>query len=412
MAYPASAAGGPPLGAESCLPHRPEPFVIQRRWRTTLSRHRLPLFVAMVCSATLFAGAALAASIPSSIKTSSTPPQGPIDAFLKTESTSLASADPLIQKPARDALIAECSGHSGLPATPEYETLYATELGKQLTSHVAAPSLRLRLNVAIIAYGVAAQIYKDGGSTSGLAPLVQALLQDKQQAVVLWAIKAAKYVLASQLNDNVNPSALAKAVFAAVKNYGDSGPIVEEAFSSLTLEGLDKLKGGAQFQQNAPSLIPAVLDLFAWRGQRYKNGDSVPSPLADRPVTVFVPVTAFGVINSKPGLLNQTLKVMGETTCSSVHSMANGNASQELLDMIKADGDAFSVFGRQMSNPAIEAAGKAIQGISQSTDPTKASKMCDDLVAALKGAGVNIAADNGPGAGEQVPAPAIAGSTK
>jgi hypothetical protein len=283
-----------------------------------------------------------------------------------------------------------------------------------LTQHATAASLRLRLNVAIAVSGVAAQVYKDGGSTAGLAPLVETLLKDKQAAVVLWAAKAAKYVLASQLTDNVNVSQLAKAVVAAVKDHAESGPIVEESYSSLTLEGgsFDAIKKGPQFQQNGADLIPAILDLIAWRGDQYKIGGSVPSPLADRPVTVFVPVTAFGVINSKPALLNQTLKVMGETTCSTVHSIANGNTSPELLEMVKADGDAFYVFGRQMSNAGIENAGKAIQGISQNTDPTKATKMCDDLAAALKGAGVNIAADNGPGAGEQVPAPAVAGSAK
>jgi len=377
----------------------------------------------MVCSATLFAGPALAYIIPSSIKTSNTPPQGPIDAFLKTESTSLASADPQIQKAARDALITECSGHSGPSATPEYGTLYATELGKQLTSHVAAPSLRLRLNVAIIACSVAAQIYKDkdGGSCAGLAPLVQALLQDKQQAVVLWAIKAAKYVLASQLTDNVDVSPLAKAVVAAVKSHGDSGPIVEEAYSSLTLEGpsFKKLEDSPQFQHNAIKLIPEIGNLVSWRGDQYKNGGSVPSPLADRPVTVFLPVTAFGAVNSNPDTLKSTLKAMGETTCSTIHSVSNGNSSQELLDMVHGYGGAVFVFGEQMSNlgrqdvgKAMQDAGKAIQGITSNMDPTKMNAACDGLVAALKSAGVNIVVNNGPGAGEQVPAPAIAGSTK
>ena len=388
--------------------------MIQRRWRTTLSRHRLPLFVAMVCSATLFAGPALADRIASSVKTSNTPPWHPISAYFLTQSADFESPDPLKQKTARESLISECSGHSGLSATPEYGTLYATQLGKVMVGYAAFPSLRMRLNVSIVVAGVAAQVFRDGGSASGLEPVVQKLLSDKQPAVVLWAVKAAKYVLGSQLTDNVNASGLAKAVVAAVKNHGDSGPIVEEAYSSLTLEGnaFGKLIGGPQFQQNATNLIPAIRDLVAWRGDQYKNGGSVPSPLADRPVTVFLPVTAFGAVNSSPAMLKSTLKAMGETTCATIHSVANGNASPELLDMVRAYGDAMSVFGQQMSNTGVRDAGKAIQGITQNVDPTKMNTACDGLVAALKSAGVDIVVNNGPGAGEQVPAPAIAGSAK
>jgi hypothetical protein len=110
---------------------------------------------------------------------------------------------------------------------------------------------------------------------------------------------------------------------------------------------------------------------------------------------------------------------MGETTCATIHSLANGNSSPELLEMVRAYGDAMFVFGQQMSNSgigdagkAIQDAGKAIQNITQSTDPNKMTATCDGLVAALKSAGVDIVVNNGPGAGEQAPSPAIAGSAK
>jgi hypothetical protein len=363
----------------------------------------------LVCSTALLTGTALADRIPSSTKTSNTPSPAPISQFLAAQVGSLDSPNPVAQKQARDAMIYECSGHTGLPATPEYESLYATQVDRGLYSHAESASLRVRLNVAVIVAGVAAQTSHDLGSASGLERIVQKLLGDKQPAVVLWAAKAARYVLASDVEGGANPSNLANAVVAAVKDHADSGPIVEEAYASLTLEGLDKVKGGAPFQQNAGGLISATVDLIAWRSEQYKNGGSVPSPQADRPAMVFVSVTAFAVVNANPANLARALKVMGEFTCATARSMANGNASPELLEMIKANGNAFVAFGTQMQNAAVQNAGKAIEQMSQNTDPTKMNKMCDDLVAALKTVGVDIA-NNGPGAGQAAPAPAIAGN--
>jgi hypothetical protein len=125
-----------------------------------------------------------------------------------------------------------------------------------------------------------------------------------------------------------------------------------------------------------------------------------------------LPVTAFAAVNADPATRNRTLKVMGETTCSTVQSLASGSSAPELIDMVKADGNAFYAFGQQLSNPDVQKAGKAIEDMSQNTDPTKMTKLCEDLAAALKAVGVDIATGNGPGAGETPVSPALAGSTK
>lgn len=327
---------------------------------------------------------------------------------------SLSAEDAQTQKTAREALIFESGGHSGASASPEYGTEYAADLAKGLTNALQSRSIRTRLNAGVVATTVAGLVYHDGGSAAALQPVVEALLKDKQAAIVLWGAKAAKYVIASEIQNGANSAPLAAALVKAVKEHGESGPVIEEAFNSLTLEGssFEKLKGAPQFQQGAVDVIPSILDLVAWRGEQYKGGGSVPSPLADRPVTVFLPVTAFSTVNAKPATLNRALKVMGETTCSTVRSLANGNSTPDLLDMVKADGNAFDTFGQQLSNADVQKAGKAIEEMSQNTDPTKMNKLCDDLAAALKTVGVNIANDNGPGAGENPPTPALAGTTK
>lgn len=396
-----------PMG-ETRLRHRRELFVIQRRWRTTLSRHRLPLLSALVCLTALLAGPALADRIPSSIKSSNTPSEAVIQTFIDSQVKDLNSDNQIAQKQARDQLINEATSHSGTKESPEYATAYANTLAKALPKVLNAPSLRTRLDAAVVAAGVATAATRSEGSASGLQAVVIALLKDKQVAVALWGAKAAKYVIASDLKNNIDASGVASAVLDCVKNHDGSGPLVEEAFNSLTLEGgFTNLEQDPAFQKNVPSVIPSILKLIAMRADQYKNGGSLPSPLADRPVTVFIPVTAFQAVNSDPKGLKEALTTFGDATCAIIHSSANGNSSPDTLDMIKAYGTAFDTFGQQMSNPAIQAAGKAIEQISQNTDPTKMSKLCDDLAAALKTVGVNIA-NNGPGAGANGPQPVLA----
>lgn len=390
--------------------------MIQRRWRTTLSRHRLPLLVAAVCAAAFLATPALADRIPSSVKSSNSPSHAVVQAFIDGQVKDLSGDDPGKQKLARESLISECSAHSGTSASPEYGTEYATDLNKALLVVLknAKSSIRSRLNSAVVASTVAGLIFHDGGSAAPLQPLVEACLKDKQVSIVIWGAKAAKYVIASEIQVGNNAGPLAAVLTQAVKDHADSGPVVEEAFNSLTLESgaFETLKSTPAFQQGITKVIPAILDLVAWRGAQYKSSGSVPSPLADRPVTVFLPVTAFSAVNADPATRNRTLKVMGETTCSTVQSLASGNSAPDLIEMVKADGNAFYAFGQQLSNPDVQKAGKAIQEMSQNTDPTKMTKLCEDLAAALKAVGVDIATGNGPGAGETSVAPALAGSTK
>lgn len=358
----------------------------------------------------LLADPARADRIPSSVKSSNTPSEAVIQTFMDTVAKDLNSDDRVAQKQARDQLIYEATSHSGTKESPEYATAYVNSLAKALPKFLNTPSIRTRLNAAVVAANVATAAFRSEGSASGLHAVVIALLRDKQPAVALWGAKTAKYLIASDMKNNIDAADVAKALVDCVKSHDGSGPVVEEAFNSLTLEGgFANLEEDPAFQKNVSSVIPSILVLIAMRGEQYKNGGSVPSPLADRPVTVFVPVTAFQAVNSNPKSLNDALRTFGETTCAIVHSAANGNASPETLDMIKAYGTAFDTFGQQMSNPTIQNAGKTIEQTSQNTDPTKMNKMCDDLAAALKTAGVNIA-NNGPGAGGPVPPPAVAGN--
>lgn len=377
-----------------------------------MSRHRLPLIVALVCSPALLAVPATGAElVPASIKSSNSPSHAAVQGFIDKTVANLVSNDPALQKLAREQLLTEVEGHTGAGATPQYQTEYANDLGKALAPILKSPSLRTRINAAVVAAEVASKVvHNEGASASGLAPAVQAMLSDSQPAVVLWGVKAAKDVMASDIMFGGNPAPIAKQLVKAVVAHGDSGPIIEEAFASLTFEQLSKQKSDSQFIAGTAGVIPDLLDLIAWRGKQYNNaGGNTPSPLADRPATVFLSVTAFGVIHSNPALQTRALKTMGEATCLRLRALANGNSTPGLLDMARADGYAFESLGQELPNPDVQNAGKNIAQMSQNSDLTRIGKLCDDLAAALKGIGVDIAAENTAGAEGAPPAAAVAG---
>jgi hypothetical protein len=374
--------------------------------------------VALVCSPALFAVPAMGVTdkIPASVKTSNSPSHAAVQGFIDKETANLASDDPTTQKLARDQIIQDVEAHAGSSATPQFQTEFANDLGKALEPLLKSPSLRTRINAAVVATEVATKVlHTEGASASGLAPAVKAMLGDSQPAVVLWGVKAAEYVMASDILYGGNPAPIAKQLVKSVEAHGDSWPIIEEAFATLTFKQI-KQKGdpqtGPQFVAGTANIIPDLLDLIAWRGKEYNNnaGGNTPTPLADLPATVFLSVTAFDVIHNNPALQARVLKVMGEATCLRLRALANGNSTPGLLDMARADGNAFETLGKQLTNAdALQNAGKNIAQMSQNADLTRIGKLCDDLAAALKGVGVDIAAENTAGAEGAPPAAVVAG---
>jgi hypothetical protein len=370
----------------------------------------------LVCSPALFAVPALGITekVPYSVKSSSSPSHVAVKGFIDKQVADLASEDPTTQKLARDTLIYDIEAHSGAAATSQYQTEYASDLGPALVPLLKSKSLRTRINAGVVATEVASRIiHTDGASASGLTPAVLAMLADPQPAVVLWGVKAAKFVMATDILYGGKPAPIAKELVKAVETHGDSGPIVEEAFASLTFEQIKQkndAQTGPQFVAGAASIIPDLLDLIAWRGKQYSDtGGNTPSPLADRPATVFLSVTAFNVMHGNPALQERALKVMGEATCMRLHAMANGNSTPGLLDMARADGYAFESLGQELPSADVQKAGKSIAELSQNADLTRISKLCDDLAAALKGVGVDIASQRGAGAEGGAPAAVVAG---
>ena len=348
-------------------------------------RHRHRILVALLCSPALWA-TSLRGAIPSSIKQSTSPTviESTVHTFITSEIARLRNKSLATQKAAKDALINECIGHGDVTATPEYQVAYAHELNLQLKGLIREPSIRLRLSAAIVAAQVADQTSKTDAPAE-FEQLAIALMKDKENAIVLWGVKLAKYVLGDLAQQGKPITEIDKAVIAAVRDHAESGYIAEEAYSGLTLEPYQKADG---FAKATSVVLTDLLELMKERTAQYAT--AVPgSPQAEEKATVFLAVTAWPAA-SAPAMRNPVLERLGNAACAVLTQMANGNNSNELVSVVRAEGGALSVFGQNFGNAALASAGQAISTVSASTPSNTLTSNCTALASALKGMGVTI----------------------
>ena len=79
-------------------------------------------------------------------------------------------------------------------ATPAYLDAYAQILNRELLTLKGNPSARVRLNAAIVCALVAQQ-----ANNAHLKDAAVMFIQDPSEAVVLWGIKAARWIIPAQL---------------------------------------------------------------------------------------------------------------------------------------------------------------------------------------------------------------------
>lgn len=214
-------------------------------------------------------------SVPANVKSiNSTPALQPhvpaIDAFIKGAVAHLANdQDPTQQTRARNALINEAM-INGLPnASATYLDVYAQLLNQALLPLAKHPSPRVRLNAAIVAARIA-----EIGKNVQLAPTVLAFLNDESDAVVLWAMKGARWIIPAQLRFAGGFNAqLAKAIVPTVAKHTKgqvAGAIALDAYRALTIDIW--APNNPPSAQEITTMAPFVLDLLKQRLNLYVKG--------------------------------------------------------------------------------------------------------------------------------------------
>ncbi|HEY8667980.1 MAG TPA: hypothetical protein VIL86_15115 [Tepidisphaeraceae bacterium] len=278
---------------------------------------------------------------------------------------------------AREALI-EATQVANADALPTYLGPYANAVNDAIKPLKDHKDLRVRLNAAIVVARVA-----QAAKNTRLMECSQAFMQDGEEAVVLWGIKAAKYIIPQVLNNpmlaigNGGKFVMVGAIVPAVKAHPD-GPVVEEAYEALSVDPKDV----------PPTAIGQVVEqmfaLFAWRNEQYLKG--VPTePLAERLPMNYLS-TLFGTGAPKPLTPAQQLQVMqlGTDLMSlAAQRMSAGGVPEQLGPVIVMDAKAITAIGTRMSSNAVIAAVKNLKEMSNNPNPVTVQADVDAAIKAI-----------------------------
>jgi hypothetical protein len=330
--------------------------------------------------------------------------QQALAASIKDKVALLGSPNPGEQTRARTWLVSEASLPGEKPAKNGYVTAYGNAVSANVAPLTSSPDARVRLNAAIV---VAETARVTGGIQ--LAPTAQALLNDKSEAVVLWGMKAARWIIPAQVRAGL-PNTLANAVVTAVKNHLEgqvAGAIADEAYNAVTLDVV-----GPSFRNVTPdqakTMAPFVLQLLEARRPLYVKG--VPSaPRADATATRFLSdPKVFG--NLPPAQQQQAMQAMSDIVAlAAQQAQAANNADRaELATTVYLAGLAVATqLPEQMQ--AIQQASQQINNPATATAAQIAS-MAQAVSAALKGS-TKFKLNDPPAVQANKPAPAPEATT-
>ncbi|MEA2708181.1 MAG: hypothetical protein QOF78_782 [Phycisphaerales bacterium] len=210
-----------------------------------------------------------------------------VDQRVKEVVSILADADPGQQSRARVWLLNETALPGGVAASPAFLDTYAQSISTHLMPLTKHDSPRVRLNAAI----VAAEVARAANNTQ-LAPIALIFLNDKSEAVVLWGMKAARWIIPAQLRMAVGGfnKSLADAIVPTVQRHSQgqvAGAIVVEAYDALTLDVLNQVNFSKVTPAQVGTIAPYVLNLLQARIPLYQKGVP-PAPGADATGTRFL----------------------------------------------------------------------------------------------------------------------------
>ena len=251
----------------------------------------------------------------------------------------LASGSPADQAKVRDVLIEAMPKLGANGVVPAYIDGYARALDDALVIALKAnPPLRQRLVLAVIA-AKAAERAED--ASTPLSDTAEVLLQDSSEAVVLWGMKTAKYVLPGKLTLGANAyNGLLNRIVPVGSKY--PGPVLEEAYQALTLWPM-KLKSQPAELAKPPVIarvkivLPHVQALLAKRVADWAGG-TLKSPIVEAEATGFLTIPGVWPIQT-PVQQRQTLTLTHEALVKATAAFANAvqpsKEREELCDLIK-----------------------------------------------------------------------------
>ncbi len=242
-------------------PHRtPKPL-------NAIVRASLIILMVATCS---FARTAHA-QIPAAAKSAAQPPADAIHTHLQNAIKLLMSDLPSEQSHGRDLIVNEVT--SAPSPSASFMFAYANELNNQIGPALASSNLRVRVNAAIAVARVA-----EKSAAPQLVPAVLTTLNDQHEAVSLWGLKAARWLIvpagansgrliSAVVATGTKHPANADAAYSALQNSNPSGPMIQTvitAIQDLMAARLAKYATGLPGEPIADATGASSLSESAW----------------------------------------------------------------------------------------------------------------------------------------------------
>jgi hypothetical protein len=329
--------------------------------------NRCRALIGLILLGVLSAGVAVGGTLPAAVVSGNASAPGPtkqIQDFIDQQTAALADeSKPTAQQAARDALIGEVVG--ALQPSSSFLDVYAKLLNKALLPLTKSDSMRVRLNVAIVAARVAQRV-----ETIGLEEVAEALVKDDSAAVVLWGVKAAGGVIPSVLRIPLlaGKDHLMQEVVAAVKKH-PAGAITQAAYDALSLGVVDS-RSAAVEPAMLKLTLPRVLELLTLRVQQYIHHTPT-EPSAENRATLFLADRRVWSVASAAQrveivqLLTQLLSV------SAQRASAGTSHREQLVPVIQQTASALWVMADYLKSPALQAAATPLIKLGINTPGTQ-----------------------------------------
>jgi hypothetical protein len=212
--------------------------------------------------------------LPDSVRTSTNGAavRDQVQKFIKDNLAKLVGDDPAAVKEAREVLVLAVTQVT--PTTPapsaQFLDVFASVLNETLLAEVKDKKPQTRLNIAVLVARVA-----EKANNGQLTNITVVLLDDENQGVALWAIKATKFLIPPVLGNAVaaKDNKLIPGLLAAVKKHVNRGPIVQAAYEAMKIskDGPNAVSQSS-WKIVVPVVINTTLDIVEERLKLYSNG--------------------------------------------------------------------------------------------------------------------------------------------
>lgn len=302
------------------------------------------------------------------------------DAARKSIADFVQSQVQLLDQPAgRDALVDAAGGD----VSAAYLDVYATVLNQAMLSLAdKKASLQTRLNAAIVTARVA-----EKANNIRLKPAAIQFMADSSDPIVLWGVKAAKALVPVQLRSQTagqDPliSGLAEAIADNL-----SGPIVQEAYDTLSLNIYTGRSSVSP--QMIQAVVPEMQELLAGRVALYSQG--VPdNPQMDTRATNFL-IDSDVWSQQSPQQRTTTVQLIVDLLSGAARRTASYDGGgtvvrdrkDQIIQTLRLVGSATRVVAAHQKSGAIEDAATPVMRVNVAIDSATIVRLTDELIAAI-----------------------------